>query len=68
MAAPRTRFFTYVSLPIAQHYKADYQVDHFGAGLGIIYSFDRAPEPPRARGADGAGVTRKSWCMRTRTP
>lgn len=48
MAAPRMRFFTYVSLPLAQDYKADYQVDHWRAGVGIIYSFERGPERPRA--------------------
>jgi hypothetical protein len=47
------RFFTYVSLPIAQDYKAGYQVDHWRAGLGIIYSFDRAPEPPPVLVAPG---------------
>jgi hypothetical protein len=36
----------YVSLPVAQDYKADYQVDHWRSGLGVIYSFDRGPEPP----------------------
>jgi hypothetical protein len=43
--AERVRFFMYGSLPIAQDYKADYQVDHWRAGLGVIYSFDRRPEP-----------------------
>lgn len=46
MPAARTRFFMYVSLPVAQDYRADYQVDQWRAGLGVIYSFDRAPEPP----------------------
>jgi hypothetical protein len=46
MPAARTRFFTYVSLPVAQDYKADYQVDRWRAGLGVIYSFDRGAEPP----------------------
>jgi hypothetical protein len=41
MPAARTRFFLYVSLPIAEDYKADYQVDLWRAGLGVIYSFDR---------------------------
>jgi hypothetical protein len=45
MPVARTRFFSYVSLPLVQDYKADYQVDHWRAGLGVIYSFDRAPEP-----------------------
>ncbi len=44
--AARMRFFTYVSLPVAQDYKADYQVDHWRAGLGLIYSFDRGPAAP----------------------
>ena len=38
------RFFMYVSLPVAQDYRADYQVDRWRAGLGVIYSFDRGPE------------------------
>lgn len=46
MPAERTRFFMYVSLPVAQDYKADYQVDQWRAGLGVIYSFERASEPP----------------------
>jgi hypothetical protein len=46
MPAARMRFFTYVSLPVAQSYKADYQVDQWRAGLGVIYSFDRGPHPP----------------------
>jgi hypothetical protein len=46
MPAARTRLFMYVSLPVAQDYRADYQVDYWRAGLGVIYSFDRAPEPP----------------------
>jgi hypothetical protein len=41
MPAARMRFFLYVSLPVAQDYKADYQVDLWRAGLGVIYSFDR---------------------------
>jgi hypothetical protein len=35
-----------VSLPAAQDYKADYQVDQWRAGLGMIYSFERAHERP----------------------
>ena len=46
MPAARTRFFMYVSLPIAQDYKADYQVDQWRAGLGVIYSFDRGRDAP----------------------
>ena len=46
MPAARTRFFTYVSLPVAQGYRADYQVDQWRAGLGVIYSFDRGAAPP----------------------
>jgi hypothetical protein len=45
MPAAQVRFFTYVSLPVAEGYRADYQTDHFRAGLGIIYSFDRASPP-----------------------
>ena len=41
MAAPGLRFFTYVSLPVAQNYNADYQVDQWRAGLGVIVSFER---------------------------
>jgi hypothetical protein len=41
MPAARTRFFMYASLPVAQDYKADYQVDQWRAGLGVIYSFER---------------------------
>lgn len=41
MPAARTRFFLSVSLPVAQGYRADYQVDHWRAGAGVIYSFDR---------------------------
>lgn len=44
MPAARTRFFLYVSLPVAQDYKADYQVDQWRSGLGVIYSFDRRGE------------------------
>jgi hypothetical protein len=40
-AARGVRFFTYVSLPVAQHYDADYQIDKWRAGTGIIYSFER---------------------------
>jgi hypothetical protein len=41
MPAAHTRFFMYASLPVAQEYKADYQVDQWRAGVGVIYSFDR---------------------------
>jgi hypothetical protein len=44
--AARTRFFLYGSIPISQDYRADYQIDRWRAGLGAIYSFERAPEPP----------------------
>ena len=44
--APPMRFFLYVSVPAEQSYKADYQVDRWRAGLGMIYLFDRAPEQP----------------------
>jgi hypothetical protein len=46
MPAAHTRFFLYLSLPLAQDYQADYQVDHWRAGMGLIYSFERAPERP----------------------
>jgi hypothetical protein len=46
MPAARTRFFLYASLPVGQDYKADYQFDYWRAGLGVIYSFERAPERP----------------------
>jgi hypothetical protein len=45
MPARGLRFFTYVSLPFAQGYRADYETDKWRAGLGTIYSFDRGPEP-----------------------
>ncbi len=45
MPAAHTRFFMYASLPVGQDYTADYQFDYWRAGLGVIYSFDRAPEP-----------------------
>ncbi len=35
-AGRHLRFFSYVSLPIAQDYKADYQFDQWRAGLGAI--------------------------------
>jgi hypothetical protein len=38
------RFFAYVSLPFAQHYRDASSEDRWRGGLGIIYSFDRAPE------------------------
>jgi hypothetical protein len=37
--AARTRFFLYASLPLFEDYEADYQVDLWRAGLGVIYSF-----------------------------
>jgi hypothetical protein len=45
MPARGFRFFTYVSLPLAQDYQADYQFDHWRAGAGVICSFDRGREP-----------------------
>jgi hypothetical protein len=36
------RVFALVTLPVAQSYEADYQVDRWRAGVGVIYSFDRA--------------------------
>jgi hypothetical protein len=44
MPAARTRFFLYAALPVGEDYKADYQVDLWRAGLGVIYSFDRQKE------------------------
>jgi hypothetical protein len=35
------RLFALVSLPVAQSYRADYEVDRWRAGLGAIYSFER---------------------------
>jgi hypothetical protein len=40
--AEHMRFFTYVSLPVAQDYRSPAQEDRWRAGLGIIYSFERA--------------------------
>jgi hypothetical protein len=48
MPVEHTRFFMYASLPVARDYKADYQVDQWRAGLGVIYSFDRSPAPSAA--------------------
>ncbi len=47
VASPRKHFrvFALASLPIAQSYGADYQVDRWRIGLGIIYSFDRTKSP-----------------------
>lgn len=45
MPAKGVRFFAYVSIPFAQNYSADYQVDAWRAGLGVIYSFDREARP-----------------------
>ncbi len=39
------RFFAYVSLPFAQDYRDASQEDRWRAGLGVIYSFERAQEP-----------------------
>ena len=48
------RIFALVSLPIAQSYSADYEVDRWRAGIGAIYTFEREPpaglppaQPPR---------------------
>lgn len=43
MPRERLRFFTYVSLPLAQSYRAVDQTDQWRAGLGVIYSFERGP-------------------------
>jgi hypothetical protein len=40
--ATRLRFFTYVSVPFAQRYRSETQEDRWRAGLGLIYSFERA--------------------------
>ena len=36
------RFFTYVSLPVTQSYRSPSQEDRWRAGVGVIYSFERA--------------------------
>ena len=41
------RFFVLATLPLAQSYSADYQVDRWRAGIGAIYTFDREPSPSR---------------------
>ena len=43
VAAPmaHVRVFALVTAPIAQSYGADYQVDRWRAGVGIIYAFER---------------------------
>jgi hypothetical protein len=47
VASPHAHFrlFALVSLPVAQSYGADYQVDRWRAGVGVIYSFDRSSLP-----------------------
>ncbi len=40
--AEHTRFFTYVSLPFVQDYRSPAQEDRWRAGVGVIYSFERA--------------------------
>jgi hypothetical protein len=43
------RIFALVTLPVAQSYRDDGQVDRWRFGAGLIYSFDRsAHEPPSA--------------------
>jgi hypothetical protein len=42
-AAAGVRFFTYLSLPLAQDYRSPAQEDRWRAGAGIIYSFERSP-------------------------
>ena len=39
--AAHMRFFTYVSVPLVQDYRAAFEEDRWRAGLGLIYSFDR---------------------------
>jgi hypothetical protein len=41
MPAAGLRFFLYVSLPFAQGYRAENQVDQWRSGLGVIYSLER---------------------------
>jgi hypothetical protein len=36
------RVFALVTLPVAQSYGVDYQVDRWRAGVGLIYVFERA--------------------------
>jgi hypothetical protein len=47
------RVFALVSVPIAQSYVADSQVDRWRAGVGVIYTFERShpsePVPPLSR-------------------
>jgi hypothetical protein len=40
--AANLRCFAYVSLPFAQHFRAETQQDRWRAGLGLIYSFARS--------------------------
>lgn len=42
--APHLRFFTLVSLPIAQNYRAATPNDRWRSGLGMIYAFGAAPQ------------------------
>jgi hypothetical protein len=49
MPAKRLRFFTYVSLPVAENYLWSAEKDQWRAGLGVIFSFDRKQEPPVER-------------------
>jgi hypothetical protein len=44
VASPRRHFrvFALASFPLAQAYSADYQVDRWRVGVGVIYSFERA--------------------------
>jgi hypothetical protein len=39
--ARHLRVFALATLPVAQSYAADYQVDRWRVGVGLIYSFDR---------------------------
>ena len=44
--AKNLRVFVLVTLPVAQTMRGDDEVDRWRAGAGLIYSFDREPEPP----------------------
>jgi hypothetical protein len=47
VASPHAHFrvFGLASLPIAQSYRADYQVDRWRLGVGVIWSFERSHSP-----------------------
>jgi hypothetical protein len=39
---PHVRLFALASIPLTQSYRADYQVDRWRLGVGLIWSFERA--------------------------